>query len=152
MWDGREESSSKGGGSRDDLDQLHGDSRLSGLIVLKVEFDDDLSCILGGVLHSAHSGALLRGGVVQEGNPQVRGEVELVEGGVACVLIWKLLTIESRKLHSFEESLPGHDFHASDYLRNCRLEFVVVNDDLVVTFGLSLNLVSNGHNSGVVAR
>jgi len=67
--DNLEQTSSECGGSRDDFDQLHGDSCLSCLVVLKVELINDLLGILRGVLHSAHSCTLFRGGVVQECNP-----------------------------------------------------------------------------------
>jgi hypothetical protein len=44
--DNLEKTSSECGGSRDDFDQLHGDSSLSCLVVLEVELVNDLTGIL----------------------------------------------------------------------------------------------------------
>jgi len=89
---------------------------------------------------------LLGGGVVQESNPKVRGQVELIEGGSAGVLVGEFLRVQTGELHGVEETLPRHELHAADDLGDGGLELVVVNNNLVVTFSLSLNLVSDGHN------
>ena len=44
------------GGTRDNLNQLGGDSGLAGSVILQVELAEHLAGILGGVLHGAHAG------------------------------------------------------------------------------------------------
>ena len=94
---------------------------------------------------------MLGGGVVQEGNPKVGGQVELIEGGSAGVLVREFLGVQTGELHGVKETLPWHELHAADDLGDGGLELVVVNNNLVVTFSLSLNLVSDGHNCREVA-
>lgn len=57
-------SQSNSGGSRNNLAQLHSDLGLTSLVVVQSQGVQDLSCVLGGVLHSVHSRALFRGDVV----------------------------------------------------------------------------------------
>ena len=118
---------------------------------MEVKLTDDLLGILGGVLHGAHSGGLFGGGVVQEGNPKVGRQVELIERGSAGVLVGDFLGVQTGELHGIEETLPRHELHAADDLGDGGLELVVVNNNLVITFSLSLNLISDGHNSREVA-
>ena len=69
----------QGRGTGDDLDQLGGDTRLTGSVVLQCELADHLGGVLGSVLHGSHSRGLLRGGVLHEGVVDVCGEGELVQ-------------------------------------------------------------------------
>ena len=46
---------SNGGGTGDNFAQLHGNLGLSGLVVLEGQLVEDLTGILGCVLHSVHS-------------------------------------------------------------------------------------------------
>ena len=104
---------SKSRGTRNNFDQLHGNSCLSSLVVLEGQLVEDLTSVLGGVLHSLHSVGLLGGGVVEEGDPDVGGEIEVIKSWIRRILIRQGLVVELSILHSLEESLLWHEFHMS---------------------------------------
>ena len=68
----------QGDGSRDNFDELGGNSGLAGLVVLDGERGEHLLGVLGGVLHSLHAGGLLAAPVLKHSPVNRRGEVELL--------------------------------------------------------------------------
>ena len=53
-------------GTTSDIKQFVGDSLLTTLVVLQVEFSQELIGIIGGCLHGNHTGCVLRGIVVEQ--------------------------------------------------------------------------------------
>ena len=53
-------------GTTSDIKQFVGDSLLTSLVVLQVEFTQQLIGIIGGCLHGNHTGCVLRGIVVEQ--------------------------------------------------------------------------------------
>ena len=105
---------SQGSSTGDDLDELHSNTGLTRLVVDESQLVDDLSSVLARVLHSRHTGGLLRSGVVQEGDPQVGCDVELVEGWVGDVLPWEFGNIELAFSHSLQEALSREDLQMAN--------------------------------------
>ena len=83
-----ESARSQGSGTRDNFDELHSNTSLTRLVVLKRELVHDLTSVLAGVLHSVHTGRLLCSCIVEEGDPQVGCHVELVKSRVSRCLVW----------------------------------------------------------------
>jgi len=106
--------------------------------------------VLGGVLHRSHTGGLLRGRVVKEGNPQVGGDVQLVHGEVGGVLIGQGCVVQAAESHGSEETASGHKLHLANNSTNGGHELVVKNDDFVVLLSSLRNVLSDGHAGGVV--
>lgn len=123
---------------------------MTGTVILNSQLVNELASILAGVLHSRHAGRLLRGSIVEEPEPQVRGEVELVKGGVARVLVRDLLVIKFAILQGSHETIARNQLNLADLIGDSGNEFVVVNDDSVGIRSLLDNLLRNTHASRVV--
>jgi hypothetical protein len=143
---------SQGGGSRDDLDQLHGNSCLSGFIVLKVKLLINFFGVLRRVLHCVHSCGLLGGGVLKESNPEVGSQIQFVKSWVRGVLIRESLVVELGELHGLEESFSWHQVQVSWHVGDSGHELVVDNGDLISILGHGGDVNSHSHNSWVVVR
>ena len=136
----------------DDLAKLSGNSRLTRLVVLERQLVGHLVGVLGRILHCLHSGRLLGGGVLKDGNPEVSSQVELVESGVRRVLVGEHLVVQLAELHGLHEAGARHELKLVELVCNSRLELVVHQDDLV-GFATSVGDVnSHRHDSRVVHR
>ena len=105
---------SQGGSTRDNLDELGGNTGLASAIVLDSKLFKNFSSVFGSVLHSGHTGGLLTGGVVEESNPEVGCNVKFVESGVRGVLVGNGLVVELSEGQSLEEAIAGHELHFAD--------------------------------------
>lgn len=143
---------SQSGSTRDNLDQLGGNTSLTGTIVLNSQLVDKLTSVLGSVLHSRHTGGLLRRGVVKESQPHVGGHVQFVKGGVGRVLVRDLLIVELAVLHGLKEAFTRHNLNHAHFVGDGRQEFVVVNNDVVGALGFLANVLADSHAGGVVDR
>jgi len=141
---------SQGRGTRDNLDQLSGNTSLTGTIVLNSKLVNELTSVLGGVLHSSHTSRLLRRGVVKNSQPKVGSDVQLIESGVRGVLVRDLLVVELAIGHGGEETVTGHELNGTLVVGDGGDKLVVVNDNTVVVRGVRSDVVRDGHASGVV--
>jgi len=143
---------SQGGGTGDNLDELHSNTGLTSLVVLKGQLIDDLTSVLAGILHSVHASGLLSSGVVEEGHPKVAGNVELVKGRVSSVLVRGSHFVKLTELEGIEESLSGEELKMADDGSDSGHILVVENDDLVGVITSLNDMLGDSHNSGVVVR
>ena len=143
---------SQGGSTRDNLDQLHGNAGLTSLVVHEGQLFHDLTSVLAGVLHSIHTSGLLRGGIVEEGDPEVAGNVQLVESKVASVLVGKLHVVSLAELESIQETLAGENLELANVGGDGRHVLVVEDGDFIVAFTGTHDVLTEGHDGGVVVR
>jgi hypothetical protein len=142
----------KGTGTRNDFDQLHGNARLTGLIVLEGKFVENFSGVLRGVLHSVHSGGLLAGGVLEKSVVERGGDVEVIVVVLGDVEVRLGHVINAESGEVLEETLFGHQLEGLDLEGDRVLELVVENHDRLVIVGGVLDKVGDARDVLFIRR
>lgn len=137
-------------GTGDNLDQFRSDTSLTSTVILESQTVKKFTSVLRGVLHSSHTGRLLRSSVVQKSQPHVGSDVQFIKSRVACVLVRDLLVIKFTVGHSGEEAFTRHKLDLPDVGANGRDEFVVVHNDLVLALSSSDDVLRDSHAGGIV--
>src|SRR5215213_951602 len=83
-------------GAGDDLDQLAGDVRLAGAVVVERQLADHVAGVARGVVHRAHLAAVEAGRILEQGAVDLDGEVARQEGG-EDLLLRRLVLVERRR-------------------------------------------------------
>mmetsp|Transcript_7067 Transcript_7067/g.17820 ORF Transcript_7067/g.17820 Transcript_7067/m.17820 type:complete len:387 (-) Transcript_7067:21-1181(-) len=120
----------EGRGTRDDLDELGGNARLAGLVVLEGERLNELAGVLRGVLHGRGARRLLRGGAVEHRVVELRGDHELAEVREDLRLGVRLELVGHHRL-SITLAIEGDEALHRGLVRHRRHEMIVDDVHLV---------------------
>jgi hypothetical protein len=134
----------EGSSTGDNLNQLGGNSSLTGTVVSQRQFVNHVGSVLRGVLHGIHTRRLLGGGVLHETMEDLGGQGVFEEVGQSLgVQLWFHLVLVIERVVVIQQG-AGLDGLDRGNVHDGRLEFVVQDVDSIGLGGQDLTGDSTG--------